>query len=214
MVRGKPARPVLRGPRHSNVPGLPDHDDTAPAIMAAGADYVFTVKANRPSLLGALKTLPWRKVPFRVWSASTDRGHGRTATRTLKVIDVPDLPRWPEFTGVAQVAQLRRTVTRGGKKSVEVVYLITSAAHHDAPPAVLAWVNGHWCIENQLHHVRDVTFDEDRSQVRTGRSPHVMATPRNTTIGILRLAGWDNIAAALRHHARDPQRAITYALTC
>lgn len=187
--------------------------DTAKAILAAGADYVFTVKANRPTLLKALKALPWKSVPLG--SGSTRHDHGRRATRTIKVIDVPTLPGWPEFTGTAQVAQLRRTVTRNGKKSVEVVYLITSTSHHQAPPAVLAaWVNQHWCIENKLHHVRDVTYDEDRSQVRTGHAPHVMASLRNTAIGILRLAGWDNIAAALRHHARNPDRPITCALTC
>jgi hypothetical protein len=41
-----------------------------------------------------------------------------------------------------------------------------------------------------------------------------MATLRNTAIGLLRLAGWDNIAAGRRHHARNPARAITCALTC
>lgn len=200
------------------VDAMHTQDDTAQAILAAGADYVFTVKANRPTLLKALKALPWTKVP--VGSISTDRSHGRRTRRTIKVIDVPTLPGWPEFTGVAQVAQLRRTAIRtdkNGKKktTVEVVYLITSSAHRDAPPTVLAaWVKGHWCIENKLHHVRDVTFDEDRSQVRTGPAPHVMASLRNTAIGILRLVGWDNIAAALRHHARDPERAITCALTC
>lgn len=191
-------------------------DDTGKEIVDAGADYVFTVKANRPTLLRALKALPWAQVPLG--SRSTDHGvggHGRRATRTIKVIDVPALPGWPEFTGIAQVAQLRRTVTRNAKKTVEVVYLITSATHHVAPPAVLAtWIKGHWCIENRLHWVRDVTFDEDRSQVRSGRAPHVMATLRNTAISILRLKGWNNIATALRHHARDPDRAITSALAC
>jgi hypothetical protein len=61
---------------------------------------------------------------------------------------------------------------------------------------------------------RDVTFDEDRSQVRTGRGPQVMATLRNTVISLLRLAGWGNIAQALRHHARDAERALTWLLTC
>jgi len=93
--------------------------------------------------------------------------------------------------------------------------LITSADHIAAPPAVLAaWVQGHWGIENKLHYVRDVTFDEDRSQVRTGNAPRVMATLRNTAISLLRLAGWTNIAKALRHHARDPERALTCLLTC
>ena len=187
--------------------------DTAEAILTAGADYVFTVKANRPALLKALKALPWSKVP--VGSTTTQDGHGRRATRTIKVIDTPTLPGWPPFPGLAQVAQLRRTTTRAGKKHIEVVYIITSATHTAAPPAVLAaWVQGHWHIEDKLHYIRDFTFDEDRSQVRTANAPHVMATLRNTAIGILRLAGWGNIAAGLRHHARSPERAITCALTC
>ncbi len=110
--------------------------------------------------------------------------------------------------------ELRRTATRKGRKSVEVVYLITSADHQTAPPAVLAaWVQGHWGIENRLHWVRDVTWDEDRSQVRTGKAPRVMATLRNTAISLLRLAGWTNIAEALRHHARDATRPVNLLLT-
>jgi predicted transposase YbfD/YdcC len=186
-------------------------DDTAKAIIDADADYVFTVKANRPRLLAAMKQLPWSQVP--VGARSTDHGHGRRATRTIKVLQTPQLPDWPEFTGARQVAQLRRTVTRAGKKTVEVVYLITSAEHRAAPPDVLAvWVQGHWTIENKVHWVRDVTFDEDRSQVRTGRAPHVMASLRNTAINLLRLSGATNIAAALRHHARAPDRAINCLL--
>lgn len=182
--------------------------DTARLIVEAGGDYVFTVKANQPTLYAACKQLPWRDVPaHRV----TTTGHGRRVTRTLKVVQAPD---WVNFHGAAQVAQLRRTATRAGKKTVEVVYLITSAAAYGAPPGTLtAWVQGHWGIENRLHWVRDVTFDEDRSQVRTGAAPHVMATLRNTVISLLRLAGWTNIAHALRHHAADPQRPLALLMT-
>ncbi len=106
-------------------------------------------------------------------------------------------------------------MTQTGKKTVEVVYLITSADHHAAPPATLAaWVQGHWGIENKLHPVRDDTYDEDRSQVRSGNAPHVMASLRNTAITVLRLTGWNDIAAATRHHSRNPERAITCLLTC
>jgi len=111
------------------------------------------------------------------------------------------------FAGAAQVAQLRRTVTRNGKKTVEVVYLITS--DRDADPATLAaWVRCHWEIENRLHWVRDVTYQEDKSLVRTGNAPRVMATLRSLAISLLRLDGQTNIAAANRHHARDPQRTL------
>lgn len=75
-----------------------------------------------------------------------------------------------------------------------------------APLQVAAWVRGHWAIENRLHCVRDVTFDEDRSAGRTdGTGPQVMATIRNTIVSVLRLAGHDNIAAALRHHSRKSE---------
>jgi predicted transposase YbfD/YdcC len=183
--------------------------DTATAITSAGGDYVFTVKKNQPGLHTACKKLPWQDVPAHRASSTS---HGRRVTRTIKVIAAP---AWVDFTGAAQIAQIRRTVTRTGKKSVEVVYLITSAGHAAAPPATLAaWVQGHWCIENSLHWVRDVTFDEDRSQVRTGTAPHVMATLRNTAISLLRITGWDSIARGLRHHSRDPARPITLLMTC
>ncbi len=183
--------------------------DTAQVITDAGADYLFTIKGNQARLHSACKKLPWKDVPaHRV----TSTGHGRRVTRTIKVIQAPG---WIQFPGAAQLAQVRRTVTKNGRKSIEVVYLLTSADHTAAPPAALAaWVQGHWGIENRLHWVRDVTFDEDRSQVRAGNAPQVMATVRNAAISLLRLTGWTNIAAGLRHHSRDPARAITYLLTC
>ena len=122
--------------------------DTATAITNAGGHYVFTVKGNTPTLHRQLKALPWKDVPAH---SQTDSSHGRRATRTIKVATAPD---WIGFPGAAQVAQVRRTVTRAGKKSVEVVYLITSADRASAPPATLAvWVQGHWAIENKLHWV-------------------------------------------------------------
>ena len=123
--------------------------DTATAITTAGGQYVFTVKGNTPTLHRQLKTLPWKDVPAHY---ATVTSHGRRATRTIKAITAPT---WIGFAGAVQVAQIRRTVTTKKSKSVEVVYLITSADHHDAPPAALAaWVQGHWGIENRLHWVR------------------------------------------------------------
>src|SRR4029077_11907807 len=97
--------------------------DTATAVTGAGGDYVFTVKANMPTLHHKLKKLPWKDMPAH--PATTADG-GRRVTRTIKVADVPD---WIDFPGAAQVAQLRRTVTAKPAKTVEVVYLITSASH-------------------------------------------------------------------------------------
>ena len=89
------------------------------------------------------------------------------------------------------------------------VYAVTSLTAARASPARLAdYVRGHWGIE-ALHHIRDVTFAEDGSQVRTGAAPTVMAALRNLAIGVLSRAGPVNVAAALRRHARDPYRPLT-----
>jgi len=182
--------------------------DTATAITTSGGDYVFTVKANQPTLYAACKKLPWHQVGEH---SSVDTARGRRVRRTIKVVAAPT---WITFAGAAQVAQIRRTTTRAGKKTVEVVYVITSADHHAAPPPVLAaWVQGHWGIENRAHWVRDVTYDEDRSQVRAGNAPQVMATLRNTAISLLRLTGATNIAASLRHHATRTERPLNLLLT-
>lgn len=177
--------------------------DTAAAIVDAGGDYVFTVKANQKNLYRACKRLPWKKIPAATQART---GRGRRVHRSIKVTTVP---AWIEFPGAKQIAQIRRTRTEHGKKTVELVYIITSADHHAAPPPVLAaWVQGHWAIENRLHWVRDVTLDEDRSQIRTGNGPRVMATLRNTAISLHRLTGATNIAAALAHHMRRPHKII------
>ena len=161
----------------------------------------MTVKGNMPTLHRQLKKLPWAAIPAvsavtqGPWPPGPPHHQGRARAGLGRV------------AGAAQVAQVRRTVTRKGKKTVEVVYLITSS--RDADPATLgAWVRGHWHIENKLHWVRDVTYQEDRSLVRTGNAPRVMASLRSLAISLLRLDGHDNIAAANRHHVRDPQRTL------
>lgn len=99
-------------------------------------------------------------------------------------------------------------------KSVEVVYLLCSLNHLDAPvqtPAV--WAQGHWRAENALHWVRDVTFGEDDSRVRTGAGPRVMTTLRSGVISLLRLDGHTSIAAALRFCGRDQERVSLLVTT-
>ena len=130
------------------IDALHTQGDTAQAVLDREADYVMTVKGNMPTLYRQLKKLPWTRIPAAS-AVSTD--HGRRARRTIKVALAP---AWIEFAGAAQVAQLRRTVTKKGKKTVEVVYLITS--DRDADPATLAaWVRGHWEIENKLHRASE-----------------------------------------------------------
>lgn len=92
---------------------------------------------------------------------------------------------------------------RGEPISVEIVHGLTSLTAEKASAQRLLDLNrNHWCIENRLHWVRDVTFDEDRSCIRTGAGAHAMASLRNLAISVLRLAGAASIAPALRYCAR------------
>ena len=146
------------------IDALHTQNDTAQAITGRGADYVMTVKGNMPTLYRQLKQLPWAAIPA-VSSVSTD--HGRRSRRTIKAALAP---AWIGFAGAAQVAQVRRTVTKKGKKTVEVVYLITS--DRDASPATLAaWIRGHWEIENKLHQVSKTLRRFMISRPRCGYGP-------------------------------------------
>jgi predicted transposase YbfD/YdcC len=181
---------------------------TAQTVVDQGGHYVLTVKGNQPNLRRQLKDLPWSKVAGHTY---LDSGHGRTVRRTVKAMQVP---AWVDWPGAKQVLQIRRTRNSNGRRHVEVVYAICSVPmEHAQPRVVAAWIQGHWTIENALHWVRDVTFDEDRHQLRVGAGPHVMATLRNTAISLLRLHGWTTIAAGLRHHARDSRRPVTLLAT-
>ena len=184
--------------------------DTAEYITGRGAHYILTVKDNQPTLRKKLKSLPWKQIP--VLDRKTEHGHGRTTTRTLKAAEIAEGIGFP---GAVQVLQLTRTATddKTGKKHTEVLYAVTSLSVADAKPAqIAAWLRGHWAIENRLHWVRDVTYSEDHSQIRTEGGPQVMATLRNTGISILRLTGHTNIASANRYHARDHHRPVTLLL--
>jgi hypothetical protein len=75
------------------------------------------------------------------------------------------------------------------------------------PCDLLAHIRGHWTVE-ATHWVRDVTYGEDASRVRTGNAPRIMATLRNVSISLLRLRDVTNIAAALRYNAREDRRVL------
>ena len=173
-------------------------------VTAKRAAYLLIVKANQPALHHQLKALPWREVP--VADHTRDRGHGRVELRRLQVTTVAGL----DLPHAAQALRVTRRVRPLGSRRwrAMTVYAVTSLAAAQASPARLAdWIQGHWGIE-ALHHLRDVTFGEDASQVRTGTAPRAMASLRNLAIGSLRAGGHRNIAAALRHNARDATRVL------
>ena len=186
---------------------LQTHPDAAEFLVREKrAHYLFMVKANQPTLLARCQRLPWHRVPEL--DRTCDRGHGRLELRTLKAVSVRHVG-FPHAAQVLQVTRKTRQLQASTRRFKTVtVYAVTSLTHAQASPARLAdLIRGHWAIE-ALHHLRDVTFAEDDSQVRTGSGPHAMATLRNLVIGVLSRAGPANLAAAVRRHARDARRPL------
>jgi predicted transposase YbfD/YdcC len=171
-------------------------------LHGRGAHYLFTVKRNQPTLYAALAGLPWAQVERQVRRQS---GHGRSETRSIAVLAADGAGGIDGlFPHVAQVMRIIRSRTdrATGKRSREVVYAVTCLDHRQADPGLLAgWLQGHWGIENRVHHVRDVTHGEDASRIRTGTGPQLMAALRNTDLNLARLRGETNIAASQRRNA-------------
>lgn len=181
--------------------------------------YVMTVKENTKALYDRIDALDWTETPISHEVCET--GHGRRERRTLRVLDAPaDLG----FPGAAQVFLIERYTTRTVRKRTKgsrkyttthvhtavAVLGITSLSSREAGPEHLAgYVRGHWAIENKIHWVRDVTFREDASQVRTASRFRVMATLRNLAIGLIRQAGYTRIAATIRKIRNNPHLLLT-----
>jgi predicted transposase YbfD/YdcC len=183
----------------------------AQTIVDQGGDYVMIGKEKQPRLRADIElvfTLP--PVGDQQATARTvDIGHGRIEQRNITTSEA--LVGYSAWPGLAQVFELGRHVIfqKTGAERVEVGYGVTSLRPERATPGrLLALVRGQWHIENKSHWGRDVTFDEDHSQVRCGNIPQVMAALRNTAIGLLRCTGDTNIAAACRRLAAQPGQAL------
>lgn len=189
--------------------------NTARLIVDGGGDYVLPIKDNHPALLDDIRILDWNAAPSR-----TTRGkdHGRFETRACAVValgsdhrHVADLPgRRQAFRIVRQ-----RTVAKTGRTSEETVFGLTSLPPERAGPSELLALNrGHWEIENRLHYVRDLSFDEDRSRVRAGKLPRNLACLSNAAIAIVRMRGrFKHQPEAHRHYAARQADALREILS-
>jgi len=183
------------------------------------AHYVMTVKQNQKGLFDRLNALDWTSVPIS--HTTIDKGHGRHEKRTIQVTDAPDDLGFPHCSQVFLIERYTtRTVRKRRKNSrkyktvkvktaVAALGITSLSSREAAPHHLAAYVRGHWAIENKIHWVRDVTFREDASQIKTAARPRVMATLRNLAIGLLRQAGHTKIAATIRKIHNDPRLLFT-----
>ncbi|CAE6845082.1 hypothetical protein R75461_07210 [Paraburkholderia nemoris] len=184
---------------------------TLTLASAKGADVLLQVKGNQPGLLAACEDLARHRAPIQ-FDVQHDKGHGRIETRTVHIFDL--LPGWlPDGWQplVQQVARVSRTVERrkvGGWHTTDETAWWISTTALDAR-AFQSTIRGHWRVENQNHHVRDVTLREDHCRAR--HKPGVLARLRSMTMNCLRTREVRNVAVALHRNALNFERARGFA---
>jgi len=171
--------------------------EIAQQIIEGGGDYVLCVKNNQPTLLGKLKPLMDEAImeALNGWTGShaqqTNGGHGRIETRTVwYTTDVQHLgsdllEQWPGLKAIAAVERRRLVLGKKKEPSVERHYYILSNDQLVAEQ-VGQFIRGHWAIENGLHHVLDVSYDEDHSRVRKGHGAENLSRIRRLTANLLK----------------------------
>ena len=181
----------------------------ATKIRQRKADYVLVVKKNQPTLFAEIEAffqgLPQdATLPEDGFAQSYDLGHGREEIRRCLAAAVPESMSsrtlWRDLKTIAKIESHR---SEGGRQQSEVRYVISSL-----PPVardIAHAVRTHWMIENGLHWVLDVTFDEDRCRIRKDNGPDNMGALRRLAVTLLKqeptkqsiatkrlVAGWDN----------------------
>ena len=211
LLRGLLAEGRLRD-RVWTMDALHTQQTHAELIVQGGGDYIMIAKGNQKTLREDIRLLfdSPQSVHFPQERAETvERGHGRIERR--QIVTSAALNAYLNWPSVGQVFRVRRETEtkKSGKTREQVVYGVTSLTPERADAAqLLNRVRCHWHIENRLHWVRDVTYNEDRSTVRCPNTPEIMAAIRNVAIGLIRLAGYTSIASACRAFAAKPERAL------
>ena len=182
-------------------------------IISQEADYVITLKKNQGGLYQRVddlfkQALSNQGIGYQYSDyLPTESGHGRSETRSYQVLNnIQDLVdpegKWKHLNSVARVDYLR--TLKDGKTKLETRYFITSLSHE--AEQLSRSIRGHWSIENQLHWVLDVEFNEDDSRIRKYRAPENLAIIRHIALNLLKQeksvkgsikskrnrAGWDN----------------------
>ena len=185
--------------------------DIAKQIGTQKGDYVLAVKENQPKLYQAIQAFftehlddDLQRVPHRRHE-TCETGHGRTDERYYYLAKLPrDFPlrkAWPSIKAIGMVVRI--TEKSDGTTSDDVRYFIVS--RYLSGPRFAQAVRGHWGIENSLHWVLDVTFDEDQSRTRNRHMANNLSWLRRFAISLLKrhpstdsikgksqIAGWSN----------------------
>lgn len=182
------------------------HSTAAYLVEQKNCDYLFTVKGNQPGLLAEVAAAVPAPAPGSAHHLDVETGHGRTVHRAIWTAPADGI----NFPHARQVFRVRRDVfdATGQRTSKEIVHGVTSLHPTATAEQIAVHVRHHWSIENKSHWVRDVVYGEDHQHAYTGATAHAMAMLRNLAIGLIRLAGLDQIKRTLERIAADRMRIL------
>lgn len=207
-------RPLLRG-RVVSGDALSCQKALCRPLRAAGADYLFAVKDNQPSLHADIALLFREPPPGEGFleAQTLDKHGGRLERRHLRasalLATYLQTAGWPDVGLVLEVASWVSWPRHPARPARHEIRHVVSSLPATTPPAtVLQRVRRHWHIENRLHWPRDVPLGEDASQVRSGSAPQALAAVRNAVLGLLHGPHLPNAAAAIRTCAWSPPAAL------
>lgn len=184
--------------------------EIAKKIISNGGDYVLALKGNQGGLFEDIKLAFDGATPEKLtertsdYFETVDKGHGRLETRKYWITDsIEWLEQKKDWPGLASIGIVESSREETHKTSIERRYFICSIA--PSAKRLSKAIRGHWGIENSLHWVLDVVFNEDQSRVRTGHGAENLNTLRKMTLAMIRKdkskgslkgkrkkAGWDN----------------------
>lgn len=163
----------------------------AKKIIDKEGDYIFGLKGNHKNLNEEVKEVFEGKRQVRFIETketnhmSIEKEHGRLETRKYRAVGVENLPinikDWPGIQSIIEVRSIREVEE---KKSEEIRYYISSLEADAQKQA--QYIRGHWGIENSLHWVMDVVFNEDQSRIRSGYAAENVAIIRHTSLNLLK----------------------------
>jgi predicted transposase YbfD/YdcC len=179
----------------------------AQKICDGGGDYLLSVKGNQSTLHDDIVLFFEDKSLIESCSqhSEIDGGHGRIETRVAQATgDLEWLRERHDWPNLNSIAAITATVEQKGKRSIETRYYISSLAAD--PQRINRAVRSHWGIENGLHWVLDMSFNDDQSRIRKENAPQNIAVVKHIALNLLRQAqqkrqsikglrkkaGWDN----------------------
>lgn len=196
--------------------GLRTQRELSVQILAAGGEYLFLAKDNQPTLReeiellfsGDDRTVDGGKVVHELGTVRrVNEGHRRREVR--QITGSSELGSYSDRPGLEQVFRLDRYRITGRKRRARGRLRLTSLTPAEASPSrSLELTRAYWGVDTGLHYRRDVTFREDATRLMTGQAGQVMAALNNLIIGLLRLAGFTNLAAARRYCDAGPTNAL------